>query len=569
MRKIFISFCFLISFSVLVFSQSKPLDISNAVLDLQNYQQKAARGQPNGYAPLDSNSLISGQFMFPGFNTAAQGTIWAKSGNGTFEPLSNSLSFSEGGITINKIKIGLIGAGYYGLAVAPGNSDPLVIGSGFSSGRVYILHGNEIGSANSNYTGFRWSIKSSGQFNLGTGAFSGDINLSGKNIIEVNEIQPTSPQPGLPQNGIRFKLAGSSPEIYSLGAGQTLWFRGSNFNLGINDVLDIDNDYQNKKSFALNISTADLRFAKLNETNSWPQTQSFNQIILTSPLSVEYGGLGVNLSTEEGKAEARQNLGIQNTQSYNVRLQQISDMTPPVDSFIVGTTGNGFAQKTKSETIQLLGLVPGQNVQTQSPLLQVISQSGNSTDSGVKYFYVLSGGGSPILQRRMASDARLDIGMSIIGSSLVASSSAASMQSILQLSPGTHVQPFNSILSQISSNTWSGSTSITTIGSISQGFWDATPIIPARGGTGLAQAPTQGQMLVGTSTGGYELTKNLTVNTLSVNSTAKVANLNADSVDGINFDNELNKTVNFVDGDSKVHTIVIQKGIIKSWNTAE
>jgi hypothetical protein len=568
-------YCLSVSF---IFGQSKPLDLSNAVLQLTEYQKKIAKGQANGYAPLDANILVPPQFIFPGFDSAPVGSIWSKSDTGSFQALSNVLSFYDGGASVNNVRIGALGEGRYGISIVPGQSIPLVLGAGFSNGKIYIQNGNEIGSSNPGYTDFLWSIKSSGEFKLGTGSFSGDINLNSKNIIEVNEIKPSSPLPGQTQTGVRFKLSTATPEIYSLGSDQTLWFRGANFNLGVNDVSDIDTNYQIKKSYVLNVSTADNRYAKRSTTNSWPETQSFSQISLITPLSLQYGGLGVDLSTDTGKATARQNLGIGQLQPFNTRLQQISNMTPPVNSFIVGTTGSGLAQKTKDETVQILGLVPGQNVQAFSSLLQSISNSSNETESGTKYFYVLNGGVTPSISRRSSTDARSDLGFSILASSIMTASSATSMQALLQLLPGTHVQPFNSLLTQISTNNWGGSTSITTLGNISQGTWDSTPISPIRGGTGLAQSPAQGQILVGTSNGGYELSRSISLQSLTLtsssgsvpsittNSTAKIVNLNADMVDGIDLNSQLNKNVTFTDGESKTHTIVIEKGLIKSWN---
>lgn len=573
-------FCFIFVYVVLsvsVFAQSKPLDLSNAILQLSDYQQKIAKGQANGYAPLDSSILVPPQYIFPNFNSSPSGTIWTKSSNGTLQSISNSLNFYDGGLSINRIKIGSLGDDKYGISIDPGQSNPLFISAGSSSGRIYFQNGNEVGAANTSNTDYLWSIKSSGQFKLGTGNFSGDINLGSKNIVEVSEIKPSSPPAGQPLTGIKVKLSSSSPEISSLGADQTLKFTGSNFNLGINDISAIDSNYQIKKSFALNISTADARYAKLGTVNSWPQTQNFNQVALGTPLSTQYGGLGVDLSTESGKAIARTNLGIDQTQPFNIRLQQISNMSPSINSFIVGTTGNGFAQKTKDETVQILGLVPGQNIQPFSTLLSSISSSSNNTDSGVKYFYVLSGGVTPTINRRSSIDARSDLGLSILGSSLVTATSATSMQALLQLLPGTHVQQFNTILSQISSNNWTGSTSITTVGNIAQGRWESTAITPNRGGTGLTQVPAQGQIIVGTSTGSYELTRSLTlqslaltsnstsVSPLTTNSTAKVNNLNADLIDGIDLSAQLNKTVTFIDGQTKTHTIVIENGLIKSW----
>lgn len=176
-------FCFIFVYVVLsvsVFAQSKPLDLSNAILQLSDYQQKIAKGQANGYAPLDSSILVPPQYIFPNFNSSPSGTIWTKSSNGTLQSISNSLNFYDGGLSINRIKIGSLGDDKYGISIDPGQSNPLFISAGSSSGRIYFQNGNEVGAANTSNTDYLWSIKSSGQFKLGTGNFSGDINLGSK-----------------------------------------------------------------------------------------------------------------------------------------------------------------------------------------------------------------------------------------------------------------------------------------------------------------------------------------------------------------------------------------------------
>jgi hypothetical protein len=568
------------------FSQSKPLDLSNVVLQLENYQQKVAKGQPNGYTPLNSLGLVPPEYIFPDFLTSTNGTFWVKGGNNTLIPLANNiLNFDATSATINNIRIGLLSGSNYGISIRNDLSIPLVLSGGQNpNNRIYIANGNELGAANTNYTNFNWSIKSSGQFSLLDGVFRGSINLNGNNINEVNEIVSTSAPVGQSPSGIRIKLHSNQPEISSIGPDHTLRFSGSNFNIIIPSVLNIDTNYSVKSQYALNISTADGRYGKLSTTNTWPSTQTFNNISLVSPLGLEYGGLGVDITTNAGKATARSNLGLGNLQPRNDNLDSISTMVVPTSgsTFIVGIpSSQTFALKTRAETQQALAVTPGIDVQRQNNFLNIISNSSNSTVIGQKYFYILFGGATPTLNVRTSDQARIDLGMSTLGSSLVTQASQINIQSLLSLVPGVNIQSFSNALSQISANTWSGSTTITTVGNINSGFWNATPIIPLKGGTGLSVSPQAGQILVGAGNGTYQLTNSPSINSLTltsnsttvapinISSTVKVGNLNSDLVDGIDLDSAFTGNKTFTDIDSKTHTIIIEKGIIKDWQTTE
>jgi hypothetical protein len=65
---------------------------------------------------------------------------------------------------------------------------------------------------------------------------------------------------------------------------------------------------------------------------------------------------------------------------------------------------------------------------------------------------------------------------SAFGISLVASSNVAAAQSVLTLVPGTNVQAFSATLSNVAAGTYAGATSINTLGSVTTGSWNATPI---------------------------------------------------------------------------------------------
>ena len=64
MKKYYILFFVFASGLINAFSQSKPLDISNVLLNFSNYQPISEKNGINGYAGLDSNSLILGDNLF-------------------------------------------------------------------------------------------------------------------------------------------------------------------------------------------------------------------------------------------------------------------------------------------------------------------------------------------------------------------------------------------------------------------------------------------------------------------------------------------------------------------------
>ncbi|MFL9904284.1 hypothetical protein PQR71_40205 [Paraburkholderia fungorum] len=68
----------------------------------------------------------------------------------------------------------------------------------------------------------------------------------------------------------------------------------------------------------------------------------------------------------------------------------------------------------------------------------------------------------------------------------------AQAQVNLGLSPGSNVQPYSPILSQIAAGTWTGATSITTLGTITAGVWQGTPIGSNYGGAGAIMGALRG-----------------------------------------------------------------------------
>lgn len=509
MRKVVIALSLIMTVALAWAQPSKPLDLSVTLLELNNYQLMSQKGIANGYAPLDSNSLIPPSFIFPAFSASPDGTIWSKSGT-SFGAISN-LAIQPSGITaasivrLGQLTIPGVTTPIFGVGIEL-STIPLTLYGGNS--RVYVASGQTIGAADIGFNNFTWSINSLGNFDLNGGAIKGGLSMSNSSISNVSSISSSS---GL---SINF----TNNRIVSLVSGKDIIFSGDGIGVQVPDINT--NDLANPStadvalSYALNKKTADLFYPQKSGANTWIFPQTFSNGITVSPaISISSGGTGAT-----NASQARQNLGIvvgttNGLQAWSPILANLSSNTPVNNNFMVGSgigASTAWVLRTPSQVRTILGIQAGVDTQPYSDTLQYIVNTVTNNTFTQRYIFV-GDQTTKTLIARPANLARADLGLEINATNgvlgfnqylrdiailgvpqtnefIVGTGTSWSKRSALQVRDIISAQPANITLSNISDSSYLGDDNIALVGNITNGTWNGSTISVSRGGTGATNA---------------------------------------------------------------------------------
>lgn len=86
-----------------------------------------------------------------------------------------------------------------------------------------------------------------------------------------------------------------------------------------------------------------------------------------------------------------------------------------------------------------------------------------------------------------------------LAQTLLGNTTQSEMQTTLGLVIGVNVEAWSAILDEVAAGTWPGATSITTLGTVTTGTWNATPIGLAFGGTGADLTASDGGIVYSTA----------------------------------------------------------------------
>lgn len=234
-------------------------------LDASVLQTRSERGQAVGYVPLGEyvtpvgsppalQLLINPQYMLPGFNAAADSTIWVKAGT-TLAPLAG-ISSAGNGWTSNNVFIGALTTGVYGVKVGTGSTALYLRGG--SGNQVAIDYGNTLGGSNAGRTDLLWFIGPSGGFKFASGEFNGATDFKGfaqNNVLTVG--------------GANATLSLTAPSLV-VSAGNFTFTLPTNQGVIIPSTGDAAHP-----TFALNTTAANLLYARLGSDNTLTGINTF------------------------------------------------------------------------------------------------------------------------------------------------------------------------------------------------------------------------------------------------------------------------------------------------------
>jgi hypothetical protein len=196
---------------------------------------------------------------------------------------------------------------------------------------------------------------------------------------------------------------------------------------------------------------------------------------------------GRSLVDDASASDARTTLGVvigTDVQAYDAELAAIAGLTSAADAlpYFTGagtaavTTLSSFGRSlvddaSASDARTTLGVVIGTDVQAYDAELAALAGLTSAADA-LPYFT----GTGTAATTTMTSFAR----------GLLDDASASDARTTLGVVIGTDVQAYNSTLAAVAAGTYTGDDSITTVGTVTAGTWNASVVGSTYGGTGLS-----------------------------------------------------------------------------------
>lgn len=229
---------------------------------------------------------------------------------------------------------------------------------------------------------------------------------------------------------------------------------------------------------SITVGTTGLAFAQFSGTGS---------ITAGDGLSKSGSTLNVNVddSTIEINADALRIKTTYTGQTSITTLGTVTTGTWEATDIAIAHGGTGASDAASARTN--LGLAIGSDVQAYDAELAAIAGLTSSANK-LPYF---TGSGTAALAD-----------LSAFGRSLIDDADAATARVTLGVEIGVDVQAYSATLDAVAAGSYTGSTSITTLGTITTGTWNGTDIAVADGGTGASTASGARTNLADTSTSG-------------------------------------------------------------------